>query len=274
MIRIITDSSSNITQEEAKTLGVTVMPLTIMFGTEEYRDGVDITFEEFYEKMAASKEFPHTSQLTEKQVEDAVNAVLETADAGDEILIMPIALALSGSYLQCKKVAERYKNVYAYETKCTTVMLKLMIWEALQNKQKSAQEVMRILDELRPKLKIYAVLDTLENLGKGGRLPKAVALIGSVLKIKPVITFSLDGKVELVSKQFGINKGIAYINSVIRKENIDYSKPVYLIYTGDDKNSETLIQKLGIKYSEKSNICPVIGAHNGANAAGIVYAEK
>lgn len=274
MIKIITDSSSNITQEEAKKLGVTVIPMNIIFGAEEYRDGVDISFEEFYEKMASSKEFPHTSQLTEAQVEETVKEVLKTCGDDDEILIMPLAAVLSGSYMQCKKVADRYEKVYVYETKCTTVMLKLMIWEALQNQGKSAKEVMDILEALRPKLKLYAVLDTLENLGKGGRLPKAVALIGSVLKIKPVITFGLDGKVELVSKQFGINKGISYINSVVDKNKIDFSKPVYLIYTGNDDNSETLVKKLGVEYSEKSNICPVIGVHIGANAAGIVFAEK
>lgn len=274
MIKIITDSSSNITQEEAKSLGITVMPMTISFGTEEFRDGVDIGFDEFYEKMATSKEFPHTSQLTEEQVEEAVKKVLAESGENDEIIIMPLAAVLSGSYDRCKSVADRYDRVYAYETKCTTVMLKLMVWEALRNADKSAHEVMEILDELRPKLRLYAVLDTLDNLRKGGRLSKTVAIIGSVLKIKPVITFGQDGKVELISKQFGINKGISYICSTVDKNKIDFTKPVYLIYTATDKNSETLISKLGIEYSEKSNICPVIGTHNGANAAGIVYAEK
>ncbi len=271
MIKIITDSSSNITVEEAASLGIDVMPLTINFGNEEFVDGVDITFDEFYKKMRESKEFPHTSQLTEAQVEEAVNAALKEAD---EVLILPLASQLSGSYERCKAVAAKFDNVYVYDTKCTTVMLKLCVIEALKIIDKGVDAICAMLDELRPKLKIYAVLDTLDNLRKGGRLSNVSAVIGSLLKIKPVITFSVDGKVEMISKQFGINKGINYICSIIDKDKIDFNKPVYLIYTENDKNAEVLSSKLGIKFSEKGNICPVIGTHIGADAAGVVFAEK
>ena len=118
------------------------------------------------------------------------------------------------------------KNVYAYDTHCTTVMLKLFVLEALKNADKSAVEVMKMLDGLRPKLKLYASLDTLENLKKGGRLSGAAAFICTMLKIKPVITFFNDGKVEVISKQFGILKGINYLAQKIDKEKIDFSKPV------------------------------------------------
>ena len=205
--------------------------------------------------------YPHTSQLTEAQVEEAVNAALKEAD---EVLILPLASQLSGSYERCKAVAAKYDNVYVYDTKCTTVMLKLCVIEALKIIDKGVDAICAMLDELRPKLKIYAVLDTLDNLRKGG----------SLLKIKPVITFSVDGKVEMISKQFGINKGINYICSIIDKDKIDFTKPVYLIYTENDKNAEVLSSKLGIKFSEKGNICPVIGTHIGADAAGVVFAEK
>lgn len=271
MIKIITDSSSNITREEAKTLGISVVPLTINFGTEEYLDGVDISSEEFYVKMSESKELPHTSQLTEEQIETAVTEALKEAD---EVLIMPLASAISGSFERCKAVADRHERVYAYDSKCTTVMLKLMVCEALKMADKPASEVISMLDGLRPRLKIYACLDTLENLRKGGRLSHLSAIIGSVLKIKPVITFSLDGKVEMLSKQFGMNKGISYIASKIDKNSVDLTKPVYFIYTGNDKNTAALFAKLGLEYSERLNICPVIGTHIGPDACGIVYAEK
>ncbi len=271
MIKIITDSSSNITQEEAKALGITVMPLTINFGVEEYRDGVDIDCDEFYAKMAASRELPHTSQLTEQQVEVAVKQALKQAD---EVLIITIASVLSGSYERCRVVADKYDGVYAYDSQCTTVMLKLMVCEALKMADRTAAEIISALNALRPKLKLYACLNTLENLRKGGRLSNFSAIIGSVLNIKPVITFSADGKVEMLSKQFGMNKGISYISKLIDKNAIDYSKPVYLIYTQNDKNSAALISKLGVEYTEKLNICPVIGTHIGSDACGIVYAEK
>ncbi|MCI9561169.1 MAG: DegV family protein [Clostridia bacterium] len=271
MLKIITDSSANISQEEAKKLNLKVIPLTVIFGNEEFQDGINLDCDAFYQKMATSKDFPHTAQLTEEQIDCAVKEALEEAD---EVLIMPIASVLSGTYERCKSVAARYENVYAYDTHCTTVMLKLFILEALKIADKGAKAVMEMLDALRPKLKIYAALDTLENLKKGGRLSGAAAFIGTMLKIKPVITFAVDGRVEVISKQFGINKGMSYLVQTIDKNKIDFTKPVYLIYTGDDKNSEALISRLNIPYTEKLNICPVIGTHIGRAAAGVVFAEK
>lgn len=271
MVSIITDSSSGITVEEALASGVTVMPLTIIFGTEEYRDGIDLTADNFYKKLLSSKDFPHTAQLTEEQIASAVEEGLKKAD---EVIIFPISSALSGSYERCRKVAERYKNVYVFDTKCTTVMLKMLVWEALKHADKSAEEVMRICAAYRPKLKLYAVLDTLEYLGKGGRISKTSALLGTALKIKPVITVNAKGEVEVLSKQFGIAKGIGNIISRIDKNGIDYQKPVFLIYTMDQVNSSALASKSGITFSHTNNICPVIGVHIGPCAAGIAYAQK
>ncbi len=273
MVKIITDSSSNFTREEAAALNIGLLPLTISFGTEEYRDGVDITAEEFYVKMSQSRELPHTSQLTEEQIEAEVVAAIKD---GAEVLLMPLASVLSGSYERCKAVADKYGNVYAYDTKCTTVMLKLCVTQAVQMAKEgaTAAEIIKAMEELRPKLRIYACLDTLENLRKGGRLSGLTAVVGSMLKIKPVITFGLDGAVEMLSKQFGMNKGLGYISSLVNADKIDYTKPVYLIYTQNDKNAELLLAKTGIKHTEKCNICPVIGTHIGPDAAGIVFALK
>lgn len=271
MIAIITDSSSNITQEEARALGVTVLPLTIIFGTEEYRDGIDIDSAEFFKKLTTGKDFPHTAQLTEAQVEEAVVAAKSRAD---EVLILPISSALSGSYDRCVKVAEKYDGVYAYDGKCTTVMLKMLTLIAVQNADKSAKAVIKILSDYRRRIKLYAALNTLEYLGKGGRISKTMATLGNALKIKPVVTLNDDGEVELVSKQFGMNKSIAYIAEQVKKDEIDYNEPVIVIYAMTQENSDRLIEKIGSPYSEKSEICAVIATHIGPHAAGFVYVKK
>lgn len=271
MVSVITDSSSNISQEEGLKTGVTVMPLTIIFGNEEYKDGVDITLKEFYEKLVSRKDFPHTAQLGEQQIEEAVKAALAR---GDEAIIMPISSALSGSYERCVQVAQKYENVYVYDTKCTTVMLKMLVEEACRYRELPAAEIIKKLDAFRPKIKLYAIPDTLEYLGKGGRISKAEAKLGEIFKIKPVITVNLKGKVELVSKQFGLNKSINYIAGLIKKEEIDFTRDVYLLYSMNDNNSLALAKKTGGIYSLKTDICPVIGAHIGPNAAGVVFAEK
>lgn len=271
MVAIITDSSSNITQEEAKKLGITVLPLTIIFGMKEYRDGIDIDSAKFYEKLTTGKEFPHTAQLTEEQIEEAV---VEARKKADEVLIMPISSALSGSYERCAKVAGKYEGVYAYDGKCTTVMLKMLTLVAVKNADKPAKEIIKILSDYRPRIKLYAALNTLEYLGKGGRISRATATLGNVLKIKPVVTVNDDGEVELVSKQFGINKGIAYIAEQVKKDKIDYDEPIIVIYSMTQENSDKLIEKVGVDYSEKSEICAVISTHIGPHAAGFVYVQK
>lgn len=271
MVGIITDSSSNITQNEAKQLGVFVMPLTVIFNRKEYSDGIDLDCDEFYKLLLSGGEFPHTAQLTEEQIDGAVQEALKSFD---EVLVLPISGALSGSFDRCKKVAARYQNVYAYDAKCTTLMLKMVVLKALSLCTLSAKEVIERLKEYRRKLKLYAALSTLEYLGKGGRISKTVARLGSVLKIKPVVCLNERGEVELVSKQFGMSKSIGYIAGEVAKAKIDFSEPLYCIYTHDDSNALTLFSKIGLTPTERVNICPVIGAHIGPSAAGIVFCEK
>jgi DegV family protein with EDD domain len=189
---------------------------------------------------------------------------------------MPITAALSGTYARAKKVAEElaYKNLYVYETGATTAILKVMVLEAVKNKDKSVEEVVKILDELRPKIKLFAALDTLEYLQKGGRLSQGVALIGNLLKIKPIITHDEKSNVKLISKQLGMNHAIKNLAEKVDVNKIDLNYPVYLLYTMDDTNCDGMVAKLKINFGEKVNICPVIGAHIGPKAAGIVYVEK
>ena len=271
MIAIITDSSSNITQSEAKKLGVTVLPLTIIFGADEYRDGVDIDEAEFYRKLTTEKSFPHTAQLTEEQIERAVADAVQTAD---EVILMPISSALSGSYDRCVAVANKYDNVYAFDGKCTTIMLKMLVLKAVQNVDKSAKELIQILNDYRKRIKLFAALDTLEYLAKGGRISRATAAIGNVLKIKPVIIVNQKGEVEVVSKQHGIIKGMNYIVDQFRRDEIDYGEPLFIIYAMTQENSDKLAEKLAITDYENSEICSVIGAHVGPNLAGVVYVRK
>jgi DegV family protein with EDD domain len=273
MIKIITDSSSNISQQEAKKLGITVMPMTVMFGTEEYKDGVDITAEAFYNKLVSSDVFPHTSQLSEVEFAETFKKACE---GGDEVLVMPITAALSGTYNLAKRVAEEcgYSNLHVYETGATTAILRVMVLEAVANRDKSVEEVIAILDELRPRIKLFAALDTLEYLQKGGRLSYGAALIGNILKIKPIITHDEKSNVKLIAKHIGFPLALRCLAEKVDIKKIDYDKPVYLLYTMDDTNCNNLVAKLKLTCGEKLNISPVIGAHIGPKAAGIVYVEK
>jgi DegV family protein with EDD domain len=149
-----------------------------------------------------------------------------------------------------------------------------MVLEAVKHRQKSVDEVIKILDELRPKIQLFAALDTLEYLQKGGRLSRSTALIGNLLKIKPIISHDEKSNVIMCGKHVGMLLAIKFLADKVDTKNIDYSYPVYIIYTMDDTNSNNLANKLKLTQYEKMNICPVIGAHIGPKAAGIVYVKK
>ena len=278
MIKIITDSSANISQEEAKALGITVLPLGVSFGTEEYQDGVNLSTDEFYAKLSASKELPHTSQPSREVLKELFD---KESASSDEVLVMLIAGVLSGTHsLACNVVEEEgYKNVHVYNTRATTAVLRTMVLEAVKNAAKPVSEVITILDNLRPRIKLYAVLDTLEYLKKGGRLSGTVTFIGNVLKIKPLIAFSDECEVKIASKQIGMTFGLRSLAEKVKSEKVDTDYPIYYLYTQIDSNCNEMIERLKLSekakaVGEKINICPVIGTHIGPKAAGIVFVEK
>lgn len=273
MVRIVTDSSSEISQEEAKRLNIEVLPLTIIFGNEQYRDGIDITSDEFYEKLVTSSEFPTTSQLSF----DALSSLFADAkDKGDEVLVIPIASALSGSCEWAVRAAKEsgYDKITVYDSMCTTFMLEILVREAVRLRDKTVGEIVSALDELRPRITLLAALDTLEYLKKGGRINKTVAAVGGMLKIKPVITLSDEGKVELIHKSIGMNAALRYISECYLSDKKDENFAVRTIYCMDDGNCSKLRSLINVSDAPYENICPAVGTHIGPKAAGIVYVRK
>ena len=278
MLKIITDSSANISQEEAKALGITVLPLGVNFAAEAYRDGINLSIDDFYAKLSSSKEFPKTSQPSRGELEELF--VKESKQA-DEVLVMFISGALSGTHALACRVAKECKlsNVFVYNTCATTAVLRILVLEAVKHVLKSAREVMAILDGLRPRIKLFAVVDTLEYLKKGGRLSGTASFIGNILKIKPTICHTETGEVKISSKQIGMGSAIRNLCESVKGKVLDEEQPVYYLYTKDDANCNAMIEKLPLGGEQKSkgekiNICPVIGTHIGPRAAGIVFVER
>lgn len=270
MLRIVTDSSSEISQEEAKRLNIDVLPLTIVFGNEQYRDGIDITSDEFYNKLVSSPEFPHTAQLG---YDELMGLYADAKEKGDEVLVIPIASALSGSFDWAERAAKEsgYDKITVYDSKCTTFMLEILVREAVRLRDKSAAEVIAALDELRPRIVLFAALDTLEYLKRGGRINKTAATVGGMLKIKPVITVSGGGAVELIHKSIGMNSALKYIAERFLSDKRDENFAVRTIYCMNGVNCEKLRPLVKINGGACENICPVIDTHIGPKAAGIVY---
>ncbi len=279
MIRILTDSTADFPPEEARALGVRVVPLTVNFGDEHYRDGVDIVPEEFYEKLAAAPKLPTTSQPSPELF------LAEFADAkaaGDEVVCVLISSALSGTFQSAQIAREEtgYEPIYLVDSKQATLGEQVLVRRAVQRMRQgfTAAEIAADLEECRDRVHLFALVDTLKYLHKGGRLPAAVAIAGGLLGIKPVIGV-LDGKVVMADKARGLPGAyVAIFKQIGKVGGIDEDWPVLVGYTGKKAGAEPFMryvtQNLHLQKPALCPIGPVIGVHAGPGAAGVAFIAK
>ncbi len=270
MLKIITDSSAEISREEAEALGGEVVPLTVVFGENAYLDGVELSKEEFYKRLL-SGEFPHTSQPSEVQFSEAF-----ARTEGEEALVLLISSQLSGTVnvARLAKESGNFSRVHIYDSLCTSAMLRILVETAGKYRDRSAEEVIAILDELRPRLRLYACLNTLEYLFKGGRLKRSAAVVGELLGIKPIVTVTQTGTVGVTGRTHGQKKALLMIAQTFLREEVDRDYPVYFLQTDSDAPPQELMRETGMENSPVFSICCAVGAHIGPNAAGIVYVAK
>ena len=275
-VRIITDSTADVSSASLERL--TRVPLTIFFGAEEYVDGITISHTEFYDKLAASQQLPTTSQPTPAAWEAAFE---EATAAGDSVVVLTISSKLSGTYQSACIAAADFDNVFVVDTQNAAIGAGCLTEYALQlaDRGMDAQAIADTLTSARDQIRLFAVLDTLEYLKKGGRISSTVAFVGGMLSIKPVITVA-DGAVSVVAKARGTKQGYATLISEVEKTGgIDLAKPCLLGYTGNDPAA---LQGFAERASElwegrdvpQSHLCSVIGTHVGPGAVAIAYFAK
>lgn len=279
-IRIITDSAADFTAAELKQHNITAVPLQVIFGEDAYLDGVTLTPDIFWSRLTGG-ENPTTSQPSP----DAFLTAFEDGrDAGDEMVCITLTAALSGTMQSATiaaSMADCDDRISIVNSKVVATAQKLLVLHAcrLRDEGKSAVEIVEAVKPLRPRIRLYACLDTLEYLARGGRIPKAVASVGSAVRFKPLITLSSEGAVELCGKGIGLHRATEALIKLVEKHPIDRSFPVMPLYTYDSANCEAMIRKLnaaGIECSEE-NICAVgatISTHAGPNAFGLVFVEE
>lgn len=276
-INIVTDSSSDITQEEAEKFGITLIPLGITFDGIMYKDGINLTTEQFYEKLTSGGKLPTTSQPSTGEFLEIFNGV---KDRGEAAVVILISSKLSGSWQNAKIAKDMcgYGKIYIVDSLTTICALKMLVIEA--NKRKGSmgpEELVDYIDMLKTKIRILGVVDTLEYLHKGGRLNKGAAVIGSILNIKPIITVE-DGLVVVIDKPRGVKSAVKNVISYIDKKPFDPDYPFYFGYSMNDERCEFLkkavLEKFEIGKIEKSHIGAVVGTHVGPNVCAAVYVEK
>ena len=278
-VRIITDSTSDISAAQAKDLGVTVIPLKVIFGDQEYKEGVDISIEGFYDELVKAEKLPTTSQPSP---DDFLAGFLEAKEAKDTIIVLLIAGKLSGtvqSAMIAKDLAE-YEDIHIIDSQTTITGLRFLVEYAvkLSHEGKSVTEIAAILEEIKDRIVLLAMVDTLEYLYKGGRLSRSSAILGSLLKFKPIIQVK-DGVIHVVGKERGTNKGITKVLELMNEYgDIDSNYPVYFGYTAEDSKTKQLMTEIENKYSLKeTSLHPVgcvVGTHAGPGACVISYISK
>lgn len=276
-VRIITDSTSDITPKEAYELGISIAPLKVIFGETEYRDNIDITNEEFYEKLAASKDLPTTTQPA---VSDYIS-LYESAKE-DEIVVITISSKLSGTMQSATIAAESVpgKKIYIVDSETATLSLNILVRRAIQLRDQglSGIEIAVKLDEEKKDIVLLASVDTLSYLQKGGRVSKTAAIAGGLLGIKPIITIK-DGAIEVIGKERGNAKAYKLIRDTgLGLGTPDFERPCALGFTAKDANMEVLREVMGKAFCYDGmavdSIGAAIGTHVGPNAAAITYFRK
>ena len=276
-VRIIVDSTADLIPELKSR--VTVVPLTVHFGEQEYIDGVTITPEEFYKKLAAAKNLPSTSQATPYAFNEAFE---EAVEAGDTVVAIIISSGLSGTYQSATIGAAEFPGkVFVVDSRNVAIAAGVLVEYAfrLVDAGMEAEQIAAELTAGREKVRLMAVVDTLEYLQRGGRVSKAVAIAGGMLSIKPIISMNPEGKLEMAGKARGNKVANATMNKKALEMGIDFSMPVLVGYTG---TSDVLMQKYLQESAEffgdhkyaTSIVSAVVGTHAGPNAVAIAFFSK
>lgn len=278
-ITIITDSTSDIPKELIDRYGIIVMPLTVNFGEEEFKDKVDITNEEFYERLENSKSLPTTSQVNPSAFADIYKRELEM---GISIISIHISSDLSGTY-QSAAVAKNLiesDNISVIDSRTASIALGKIVLKAaeLRDMGLDRKSIEGEIENYKNRVELLIVVDTLEYLKKGGRLSEAKAFIGTVLKLKPILTIK-DGKVILIDKARGKKRAFNKIIDMIKENKSDNLEDVFGVANAKcietvDRLKELIAEEYKKPKFIDTNVGSVIATHVGPGAFGVAYEKR
>lgn len=276
-IKIVTDSTGDLPKEIADDLGITVVPLKVILGEEEYFDGVDLTSAQFYSKLKTSAHHPTTSQPSPDQFATVYKNLLK--EGADGIVSIHISSELSGTVQSAKIAKDMLSNqpIEVIDTKVTSMALGLIAIEAAHaaNTGATLEQVVDIVRNAMNKIKVYFVVDTLEYLKKGGRIGKASAFLGTLLNIKPFLTLE-NGLVAPVEKIRGKNKALQKLIDKMRDELGKNRKIRASVFHANDiqiatKLAEDIRSQFDTKEIIIADLGAVIGTYVGPGTFGVTY---
>lgn len=273
-IRIVTDSASDISLEEAEDLGIEIVPLSIRFGEAEYTDLVDLSVSDFYQKMAESDLLPSTAAPSPGAFEAAFKRCAEAGAEG--VICINLSLALSATGQAAQLAADALANtlpVKCIDSKSITSGLGTIIRKAAAAAKDggSMDEIVALVDNLASRTRIFATLDTLENLKKGGRIGGAKAMLGTMLQFKPCLDLS-SGEVVEAGRQRTRKKSLIWLKEVLESEGEISELSIIHGDAPDLEEFATLISDIiPIDQIRINQLGAVIGTHGGPRVLGVTY---
>jgi DegV family protein with EDD domain len=272
MLHLVTDSTSDLLADEARALGATVVPLTVRFGEEQFRDGVDIDAPTFYGRLATSAVTPTTSQPSPEAFAEVYRALLRSPD--DEVVSVHIAAALSGTWqsasLAAREVGEG--RVHVVDSLSVSAGIQLLLRLAARDRDDGldAARIVQNLERARDRITVHVLLDTLTYLQRGGRIGRAQAFLGSVLNVKPLLGV-IRGQVEPVarvrSRQQGMSRMIDLIRALGPLQSVAMMHSTALAPATELRNRLTaMLPEMDIALGQ---LGPVVGTYSGPGAVGV-----
>lgn len=273
MLRIIVDSGSSIKQDEREKYGVDILPLRVCMGNDEFLDGVDLSVDEFYDRLINMKEFPKTSLPS---LEDAQKLVEGYTSQEDDVLIITISSGISGTFQTLKMLFEENEKVTVFDSQMAVGGIRFLVEEARKYEAESVEVIVDKLNALVPRIVTAAIPETLDYLLAGGRLSKLSWMLGTVLSIKPIIGF-VESKVTVLVKKRGLKQGMKQIVEMAVADRCDPEYGIIASYTYNKGNVDELIQmspaEVQAMVKEYDNLIPSIACHWGPNAFGYIYVK-
>lgn len=276
-VKIVTDSSADLPPQLAQQLGITVVPLYVRFGSEVYRERVDISDDEFYQRLLHGPTHPVTIQPSPQ---DFVNAYQELSPEADGIVSIHISSKLSGtcnSALQGKEMTDKGCPIEVMDSKLVSVGLGL-ISMAAATVAKTGADLQRVVEEVKqtiPNSHLLCLIDTLKYLLLGGRVGKAKALVGSLLSVKPLLTLK-EGETVPIGQARSRSKGIERLFDFVK--NATDIQDLAVAYSTTLDEAQALAERMGSIFTKEPikvvRLGTTLGVHLGPGALVVAFREK
>jgi fatty acid kinase fatty acid binding subunit len=273
VVRIVTDSTADLTPEQQRAAGITVVPLNVHFGDEVFRDHVDLSTDEFFRRLKASPQLPRTSQPSVGAFEEAYRSLRQ---GGDEIVSVHLSSKVSGTYNSALMAAQSVGEgkIDVVDSLSTSMALGFIALEGakLARAGRDRRAVAECLHGLVPKARVICVVDTLTYLERGGRIGKARALLGSLLNVKPILQLK-DGEVVPLGRARGRPQALNRLVELLERDG--KVSQLAIMHGAAQTDAEQLRERVASSYPgvdiQLTEIGAVLGTHTGPGVIGFTY---